>query len=484
MSRRQAAVAATAPPPPPPSPPPSERATLAEQTLVVDAGAYTIKAGFAAAGADCLVVPNCVAKSRDNRVYVGAQLAECVDFGEMAFRRPVQNGFIVNWPAEACVWEHTFLRDGAALHCDPRATNLVITEHANPPHALQANLDEMVFEQFEFAACYRALGPALNAYADVAALFSDPVSPPAAAAAAAAADTPLRPAECLLVVDSGHSHTTVTPLIHGRPIHPAVRRLNVGGKHLTNYLAELISLRHFSLMDEPYTTAQIKEDCCFVSSDFAADLDATWKAGKRDRHSRSRSCSRSRSRSRSPIVVDYVLPDYDRLHRGFTRPHDASHAAKMDRLGLRQPAADDPLLAAREEVFPLANERFVVPELLFNPGDIGIPESGIPDTVMQSLAAVPDALWQPLLGNVLLVGGNTLLPGFVERVEAGLRMLAPAECVVRVRRAEDPIKSTWQGGARLAGDRDELGKLLVSRQDYLEHGPAWVARQFATRKVT
>lgn len=269
----------------------------------------------------------------------------------------------------------------------------------------------MIFEEFEFASCYRALGSSFNAYIDTNTLFSDPAAPHET-------NSPSRPTECLLVIDSGHSHTTITPLIHGRPIHPAIRRLNVGGKHLTNYLAELISLRHFSLMDEPYTTAQIKEDCCFVSQSFKTDLEATWKGTK----------------TPSPIVVDYVLPDYDRVHRGFTRPHDASYAAKMERLGVKQPT--DPL-AVREEVFPLGNERFVVPELLFNPGDIGIPEDGIPETVMQSLAAVPEALWQGLLGNVLLVGGNTLLEGFVERFEAGLRTLAPAECVVRIKRAEE-----------------------------------------------
>lgn len=63
------------------------------QTLVVDNGAYTIKAGFATPGAgldDCLTISNCVARGRDRKVFVGAELDSCKDFGGMAFRRPVE----------------------------------------------------------------------------------------------------------------------------------------------------------------------------------------------------------------------------------------------------------------------------------------------------------------------------------------------------------------------------------------------------------
>jgi actin-related protein 6 len=46
-----------------------------------------------------------------------------------------------------------------------------------------------------------------------------------------------------------------------------------------------------------------------------------------------------------------------------------------------------------------------------------------------------------MLANILLVGGNTLIPNFVERVETGVRMLAPEDMVVRVRRAEECVSS-------------------------------------------
>lgn len=41
------------------------------------------------------------------------------------------------------------------------------------------------------------------------------------------------------------------------------------------------------------------------------------------------------------------------------------------------------------------------------------------------------------------------------------------------------IKSNWLGGAYLAANRDQLRSVLVSRQDYQEHGSGWIAKVFS-----
>jgi actin-related protein 6 len=99
-------------------------------SLVLDNGGYTLKAGIVSSGStdlkydDCSVIPNCIARStRDKCSYTGSELDGCKDFGELAFRRPVEKGFIVNWEAEKAIWEHEFtggtageqLRVGAQL---------------------------------------------------------------------------------------------------------------------------------------------------------------------------------------------------------------------------------------------------------------------------------------------------------------------------------------------------------------------------------
>ena len=91
---------------------------LPDRTLVVDNGAYTIKAGYASTDpkfGECEIIPNCIAKDREKRIWIGGQLEKCKDFGEIVFRRPVEKGYLVNWEAEKAIWDATFLERGASL---------------------------------------------------------------------------------------------------------------------------------------------------------------------------------------------------------------------------------------------------------------------------------------------------------------------------------------------------------------------------------
>jgi actin-related protein 6 len=131
------------------------------KTLVIDNGAYTIKAGLITLGAEPTspsIIPNCLARDRDKKVYIGSQLSACKDFSEIVFRRPVEKGYLVNWEAEKEIWEHEFCDSKAKLHCDPAETGLILTEAPNSLPALQTNCDQVVFEEFGFARYLRVAG--------------------------------------------------------------------------------------------------------------------------------------------------------------------------------------------------------------------------------------------------------------------------------------------------------------------------------------
>ncbi|KAF2733084.1 Actin/actin-like protein [Polyplosphaeria fusca] len=426
-----------------------------KHTLVLDNGAYTLKAGLVPAAStdlsydSCTVIPNCIARStRDKCTYVASELIHCKDFGELAFRRPVEKGFIVNWEAEKAIWEHEFVEStaGEGLMCDPKETNLLLTEKPNCPKELQKNCDEIVFEQFEFAAYHRSVGATFCAYtsADGSSLSS-------------------LPQECLLIIDTSYSDATILPIYSGQLIQSAVRRLNIGGKLLTNYLKELSSLRHYNMMEETYLLNEIKEAVSFVTSSkeqFSRDLERTWKGRLGDKRDLDTS-----------IVVDYVLPDYEGSIHGYARPHDPVKSRM--RRGLQ------PQQGPREDLLPVGNERFAVPELLFNPSDIGIQEAGLPEAIVQALGTLPEALKLAFLSNIVVVGGNSLIPGFMERLESELRMLVPDNYLLGIARADDPIKHTWLGAARFASQPDLLKHVLVSKAEYDENGSTWLAKKFA-----
>ncbi|EJP67366.1 Actin-like protein [Beauveria bassiana ARSEF 2860] len=423
-------------------------------TFVLDNGASTLKAGFVRDGRadEPRIIPNCIARDRTRKIYVASELERCTDFGEMQFRRPVEKGFIVNWEVQSEIWDYEFFGSRAPLQCDPSETRLVLAEPPNGLPVLQSNCDQIVFEEYGFESYYRGVGPAFNAYHDAQSLFRTPTD------TATAANIP---AEILLVVDSGYSHTTVTPVFRGRPLHSAVRRLDVGGKLLTNYMARQISLRHFDVRSDPHIVNEMKELACFVSLDFKRDLERCWKG------------TRGQTRPEyvsGAIAKDYILPDFHKKLRGSVRDYDPANHTKVQKLAAAQ---------ADEDVLTLRNERFAIPEILFNPSDIGMRQPGIADLIHQSIHDLPVGLWPGLLANIVLVGGNALFDGFVQRLQKEVVQRVPDDCVVRVARPADPVLSTWAGAANLACHAD-IEKLAVTKQQYDEYGQAWLARKFLT----
>lgn len=294
-------------------------------------------------------------------------------------------------------------------------------------------------------------GSTFNAYHDVQNIFRTPKDDPFASNS---------PAEIVMVVDSGYSHTTITPVLRGQPLQSAIKRLDVGGKVMTNYLTRLISLRHFDMRNDTYIVNEMKELACYVSADLKADLEKSWKGTRGER--------RSEYLSGGGIAKDYILPDFHARSKGTLVEYDASRHSRA-----RKAAGQ-----TEEDALTLRNERFSVPELLFSPSDVGIRQPGLGDLIYESLNELPLGLWPGLLANIIVVGGNTQLAGFIQRLQKEVVQRVPDDCVVRVARPADPITNTWSGGAYLA-NHPNIEKLAVTKEEYEEHGAAWVARRFA-----
>lgn len=220
--------------------------------------------------------------------------------------------------------------------------------------------------------------------------------------------------------------------------------------------------RTFDIRKEDWIATEIKEDVCYVSQSFNEDLEKTWKGGMYDRRTID-----------SSVVVDYVLPDYEDIKRGYFRPHDPTTSLRSRIVGVGG--------GPKEHIVTIGNERFVVPELLFTPSDIGMQQDGICGLIKQSLNELPMGLHQLFLANIMVVGGSSRFPGFLERLEADLRSATDTKYFIRVARPADPIKNAWLGGARLAQNEEVLRDIVVTRQDYLEHGDLWTRRKFAGR---
>ena len=87
-----------------------------------------------------------------------------------------------------------------------------------------------------------------------------------------------------------------------------------------------------------------------------------------------------------------------------------------------------------EKILLLANERFAVPEIFFNPSDKGIHEMQIPEAIVYSIQNLPEEM-QPHF----FAGGNSLYPGFRDQVYSEVRCLTPIDYDVSVVLPEDPL---------------------------------------------
>lgn len=260
----------------------------------------------------------------------------------------------------------------------------------------------------------------------------------------------------------------------------------------------MVSVRYFDLHQDTKIVNDIKEDVCFVSADFNLDMEKTWKGNIGRRHKTDTKASTTKldknndpgaidldkpntpppaqSESDPSILIDYVLPDGFRIPRGFSRPHDPLSRKRKT----QDPQDASSILASDDEIsMTLGSERFSITEILFAPSHVGSRQPGIAEAVIQSLSVLPPALQATLLANILVVGGNAKIKGFVQRVQDEVRMLAPVEYEVRARAMEDPVTSTWLGGARMAWNREVVRKVGVSKEEYAEYGSGWVGRRFA-----
>lgn len=153
------------------------------------------------------------------------------------------------------------------------------------------------------------------------------------------------------------------PVKNGQIIWEHVKRIDVGGKLLTNHLKHLISFRQWNMADETYVVNEVKEACCYVSLDWKRDVEICkyvlcFQFGV--------ILTGRENPKKNPIVQEYVLPD----HSGSTSTtgyiRSGPNAEQREGQPSKKTSIED-----EEQVLWMGNERFMGPELLFNPSDIG-----------------------------------------------------------------------------------------------------------------
>ncbi|MHA1398585.1 MAG: actin, cytoplasmic 2, partial [Candidatus Heimdallarchaeaceae archaeon] len=222
-----------------------------------------------------------------------------------------------------------------------------------------------------------------------------------------------------IVVDSGDGVTHIVPVYEGFAISHAIHRSDIGGRDVTDYLRRLLRQRGYSLSSsaEREIVRDIKERLCYVALDPEKELKLAEKV--------------------SGMEKTYTLPD--------------------------------------GETLTIGAERFMAPELFFNPGAIGSEENPLDELIYRSIQNCDVDLRRDLYANIVLSGGSTMFPGLKERLHKELTELVPETMEVKIIAPPERRYSVWIGGSILSSLKT-FAKLWVTRKEYREIGPTSVYR--------
>jgi actin-related protein 6 len=400
--------------------------------------------GWADGGAPTVVAPNATAHQRGVLdAFVADQILKIKNQGTLEFTRPCERGIVTNWSLQTDIWERLIplamdtelpssMPSSTTAPCRTggttfRDTSLVATVAPFTPRQLLGYMDEIAFEHFGFASLSRLPAPCA-----AAALFtrnhkehsgetipslsssmspcssnpasSPPPSPPPAAV------TPL----ACCVVDLGFSATYVMPTLRGKCIQGAVRRLDVGGKLLTNYLKEVVSYRQYNMMDETAIVNDAKEKLCYVAPQ-TLETELTRAVG-------------AKISAKHAAYREWVLPDYRNHNRAYARALNVD--PDLGRFKRTRRGGGGIKESGDFQILRMEAERFSVPEVLFAPSDVGLEQPGLPELIVEACMACDPALRPLLFASIVLVGGGARLPGLLGRLHRDLRPLVPRYCAL------------------------------------------------------
>lgn len=106
---------------------------------------------------------------------------------------------------------------------------------------------------------------------------------------------------------------------------------------------------------------------------------------------------------------------------------------------------------------------------------------GLPEMVNSAIEKVEIEARRELLSTIVTVGGNSLIPRFIERLqkelfELDLYGLSTRSKVYTVNEVMDRIHSNWLGGSIMAS-MSSFDSIVMTKEDYEEHGSILIERK-------
>jgi len=378
---------------------------MSKPPIVCDNGTGFVKCGFAGDNFPAHIFPSIVGrpvlraeeKIQDlvlKDIMVGDECTVARDFLETSY--PITNGIVQKWEDMEHLYNYTFFE---RLKIDPKEHKIMLTEAAMNPKKNREKLVETMFETYGFNGVHCSIQAVLTLYAQ--GLLTG------------------------VVVDSGDGVTHIVPVYEGFALPQSIRRLDVAGRHLTEYMIKLLLLRGytFNRTADFEVVREIKEKVCYVGYDLALEKKLALET--------------------TTVVQSFTLPD--------------------------------------GRVLKVGPERFEAPEALFNPRVIDVESKGLAELVFDCIQSSDMNVRPELYKHIVLSGGSTMYPGLPSRLEKEIKHLhmthvckGDREQSAKLKlRIEDPPRRkhmVFLGGSVLADIMKDKEAFWMTKAEYEEKG--------------
>lgn len=352
-------------------------------------------------------------------------------------RSPFKDGLVDDWEAfEQLMWYCIGEDSPRKLIVAPNEHPVLLTEPPFNRPQLREKAVELLFEKFDVPAVFLAKTPVLTTFASGRTTS--------------------------LVVDCGHSGTTVTAVHDGYALQKSLKRSPLGGSALTQCL--------MADMEKGKGT-QVKPHIALSKEE---KPDGSFQAHPRDVSRVSQSFYDWKKREVVAMAKEEVcrVPD---------TPYSDEEYAHVPSQSFELPDGT---------TLEYGSSGFKVPELLFQPKlgetlpggwpmDEEVPSQSVVDLALNAASSCDADVRKDLYQGVVLSGGSSLFPQFKERFEGEFGHRAPSTTRTKVMAAQSSSERRFApfiGGSILAS-LGSFQQMWMSRSEYDENGPSYIQRK-------
>ena len=229
---------------------------MSAPVIVFDNGSGYLKAGLSNKETPSVTVPALIGrpmlryaeKIEDfelKPLMIGDEVTPVRSLLELTY--PMKEGIIQNDDDMALLWDYVLTQKLGLVKNDLKSRKLLLTEAPENPTANKIKMAKILFEKIGIGFFNIEPQAKMTLYCEGE--------------------------ETGVVLDSGDGVTHVIPVAHSFLLHHQIKRLDIAGRHITDYLIRLLQIKGYAFNSTAdfEIVRELKEKYCFVSCDIESD---------------------------------------------------------------------------------------------------------------------------------------------------------------------------------------------------------------------